>query len=155
VTRTELARPNASAHLHEVARHFAHFVNTELLAGRLHECHAIRVAHIREAYVIEARQLARAHSGPGLVRSSLLHLQRQPQIERDYEHLTLQVETSRGGVFEFTAELEFDLAAFRTHMRVKRQSIGRLDRYGNSSWCVRDRYPDLRQFCTCKSERLV
>lgn len=89
-------------------------------------------------------------SEPGLIARFLENLAVEPNIELDYENLMFQVETSRGGVFEFTVEHEFRVDTFTSRVKIKSESISRVNAYGNASWCIHDNFPDLRKYCSCR-----
>lgn len=152
VTRTQLASPNDNPYLHELAAHFAEFVNSNLLSRHLGKCHALKVTRITEVYLIEARTLAQRDfaSEPGLIYAIVEHLMTEPNIEIDYEKLMFRVDTEHGGEFEFTLEHEFRLATFESRVIIKPESISRVNKYGNASWCIHDNFPDLREYCACK-----
>jgi hypothetical protein len=75
-----------------------------------------------------------------------------PPIEYDYQQFLFQIETRPNkGLYEFTLTNEFDLNKFENKFSVNEKSVSRIDKYGNSSWCIFKSHPDLRQFCYCKN----
>lgn len=101
---------------------------------------------------MEARKLASQKSNfDGVFWTRMFKsLLREPKIEIDYEKYLFQIETKNGAVFEFTVTNEFNLKSFQNDLSIKRESISRIDKYGNASWCIQNDYPDLRKFCVCK-----
>lgn len=155
LSRTELSAPNENLYLGRIAERFSKFVNEILLGSHLDKCHRVQIERINKAYLIEARNLAKkeAVTNRKVVsywQTMFLSMLREPSIEIDYEEFLLQVRTTRGGVFEFTVGHEFNLRDFGSKILIKRDSISRVDRYGNASSCIEDKFPDLRKYCACK-----
>ncbi len=58
--------------------------------------------------------------------------------------------------YEFTIDLENianeDLGKnILNKINIKNEKISRIDKYGNASACISDKFPDLRKYCLCKN----
>ena len=59
--------------------------------------------------------------------------------------------------YEFTIDLENianeDLGKnILNKINIKNEKISRIDKYGNASACISDKFPDLRKYCHCKTK---
>ena len=74
-----------------------------------------------------------------------------PKFDEDmtlnFELLQLVLITNPGqGLFEVTLKHSLDTGDFT----VRAEDISRINKYGNASACVSDRFPNLSKFCYCK-----
>ena len=125
-------------------------LNDYLLRNHLSKCHKLELDKVNRVYLLDTilkkTKLKLPNSG-GLG----LNLLKPPQVEKDFEKYFFQIETKPNqAVFEFTLTNEYDLVKLSNSFKIDDNSISRINRYGNSSHCIYDDFPDLRMFCFCK-----
>jgi hypothetical protein len=156
--RTELI---VDDNLVKIANKFIDYVNNYVLGEHLSECVRLELGGINKVYLLNS-DLAGAPK-PTVPNPLKLDLLTPPPVEKDYEQYFFQIVTApNNGMYEFTATYEFDLvlesdrlskidSEMLTKFKINENSISRINKYGNDSFCVHDKYPNLRKYCYCKN----
>ena len=147
------------AYLVRMAESFVEYVNKEILGRHMKKCRPLRLESVTRVYLLESTidlKYASNRSAFDFLDLSKLNLLKPPPVEQDYQKYLFQVVLRPSkAYFEFTVEMENKLnegAPLPNDIKVKinKDKISRIDKYGNSSQCIAEQYPDLRKYCYCR-----
>lgn len=143
-----------------MANHFVEYLNKNILKNHLKECIELKLKNITTVYMLESsidldydkKQLYDLNSSLKLS----LNLLKPPKIEKSYQQFLFQIITDpNNAYYEFTVDLENKLNEdfdkdILNKININKEKISRIDKYGNQSACISDKFPDLRKYCHCK-----
>ncbi len=159
--RSEL---QVNSYTQQIAQDFVRFLNDDLLAPVKDICEELTLKQTSKIYLLEAQGslTEKEKSKDRPIRTSLLQrflniftgpsLLGSVKVTTHYEQYQLIVETMPNrALFEATIVIERDLSNSNNYVvKIDKNLISRINKYGNQSKCVHDRYPDLRKYCLCK-----
>jgi len=154
--RTEL---KVDASLVKIAQVFIEYLNEEILSGHLDNCERLELDDVNKVFLLDS--FVNTHLADNRKKSTNRNffwafldswkLLQEVPIEIEFKKFQFQVSTKpNGGLYEFTVTSE-PTTAGALSFKVEAATISRINAYGNSAWCIADRYPDLRKFCSCKN----
>ena len=144
------------SNLVKIGKMFVKYLNTKLLGKHLKFCHKLELDSIDKVFLLNSFINTAKKKNETKV-SNLKSIMKAPKVETDYEQLFFQLKTKPNvGVYEFAAVLEINLKniinqeEFLNSIKINEKSISRINKYGNSSSCIAESFPDLRKYCFCK-----
>ncbi|CAF0891405.1 unnamed protein product [Brachionus calyciflorus] len=149
--RTELV---VDKYLEKMAIEFINYINEVILKDHLDKCAKLGLDEITRVYKLETyisndkRNITKKNA------SLIKRFLQEPKIEKDFRNFFFQITTSNnnGGIYEFSITDEFDFVKRKSNYLINKNSISRVNKYGNSSHCIFNDYTDLRKFCFCKNK---
>ncbi|CAF0882063.1 unnamed protein product [Brachionus calyciflorus] len=149
--RTELV---IDKYLEKMAMEFINYINEVVLKDHLDKCVKLGLDKINRVDQLETYISTDKRKKAKEKFSFFGRLLEEPKIEKDFNKFFFQITTSNnnGGVYEFTITDEFDFVNGKSNYLIDKSSISRVNKYGNSSYCIFNDYPDLRKFCFCKNK---
>lgn len=144
--------------LTDMARLFVAYLNEDILKESLDKCVKLELNDVTRVYLLESSidiEYTNKIKSSNFDFFSNLNLLRPPPIEQGYQKFLFQITTKpNNGLYEFTIEIENNFKENKSYLnkvKINKDKISRLDKYGNSSSCIFDTFPDLRKYCFCKT----
>ena len=142
----------------QIAELFVTYLNKNILKDNLDECVKLELFNVTRVHLLESSidiDYTNKIKTSALDFFSNLNLLKPPPIEQGYQKFLFQITTiPNNGLYEFTIEIENKLNEdrnFLSNVKINKDKISRLDKYGNTSSCIFNTFPDLRKFCYCKT----
>ena len=143
----------------DMAEKFVDYLNKDLLGQHTAECHFLELANITKVYLLESTidlSYADKRLNFDFFDITKLNLLKPPPVEQNFQKFLFQVIVKpNNAFFEFTVEYENKLRESSNKLdekqiKINREKISRLDKYGITSQCIAEKFPDLRKYCYCK-----
>jgi hypothetical protein len=141
-----------------MAQIFVDYLNKDILGNHKAECQLLELENITKVYLLESTidlSYADKRSKFNFLDIANLNLLKPPPVEQDFQKFLFQVIVKpNNAFFEFTIEYENKLIngneLNEKQIKINKEKISRIDKYGNTSHCIAERFPDLRKYCYCK-----
>lgn len=149
---------------YRLANDFIHYVNNEILLGHDSKCSKLTIDKINNVYQLEAsNSLRHQKNKPSsrvnneyffyrIIKPFIAPVIKSIEVTVNYEQYQIQLQTKPNlAIYEFTANVERNFKNPKEYkIYFNKALISRINKYGNQSICIHDKFPDLRKYCYCK-----